>query len=189
MARVRPAQAGLIRFESAAAIRAEIARAVPLYRGIERLSAKGEEVQWGGRTLYADGRFATPDGKGHFSPVTPQRRPNDNAPGFRVSTRRGKQFNSMVQRETDPLTGARREDVLMSPDDIARMGVREGSAVELRSAQGAFRGRVKAAPMTPGNLELHWPEANVLLSGSAIDPESLEPDYNAIVTFHILDEG
>ena len=51
---------------SAAAIRAEIARAVPLYAGIETLRAKGDQIQWGGRTLYADGRFATPDGKAHF---------------------------------------------------------------------------------------------------------------------------
>jgi hypothetical protein len=93
----------------------------------------------------------------------------------------------MVQRETDPLTGARRDDVLMSPDDIARLGARDGTAVELRSAHGIFRGRVKAAPMTQGNLELHWPEANTLLSGTAIDPESLEPDYNAIVTVHLLE--
>ena len=45
----------------------EIARAVPLYAGIETLAAKGDQVQWGGRTLYADGRFATPDGKAHFA--------------------------------------------------------------------------------------------------------------------------
>ena len=31
----------------------------------------------------------------------------DPARTFRVSTRRGKQFNSMIQREVDPLTGAR----------------------------------------------------------------------------------
>ena len=72
MARVRPKRANDIRFESAAAIREEIARAIPLYRGIETLKAKGDQVQWGGRTLYADGRFATPDGKAHFSPVGPR---------------------------------------------------------------------------------------------------------------------
>ena len=38
-----------------------------------------------------------------------------------------------------------------------------------------------AVLMTPGNLAVHWPEGNVLLSGSALDPESLEPDYNATV--------
>ncbi len=45
---------------------------IPLYRGIERLKAKGDQMQWGGRTLYTDGRFATPDGKAHFAAVTPR---------------------------------------------------------------------------------------------------------------------
>ena len=36
--------------------------------------------------------------------------------------------------------------------------------------------------MLPGNVEVHWPEGNVLLSASVRDPDSLEPDYNAIVT-------
>src|SRR6185503_13742004 len=47
MARVDPARAGRIRFASAGAIREEIARAVPLYAGIERLRAKGDQLQWG----------------------------------------------------------------------------------------------------------------------------------------------
>ena len=41
---------------------------------------------------------------------------------------------------------------------------------------------MKRVPITPGNLEVHWPEGNTLLSASAIDPESMEPDYNATVT-------
>jgi hypothetical protein len=40
--------------------------------------------------------------------------------------------------------------------------------------------------MTPGNLEVHWPEGNALLSASAIDPDSMEPDYNAVVTIEPL---
>jgi hypothetical protein len=35
--------------------------------------------------------------------------------------------------------------------------------------------------MHPGNLEVHWPEGLTLLSGTARDPASLEPDYNAEV--------
>ena len=196
MARTHPDRADQIRFESAAAIRAEISRAVPLYKGIETLRAKGDQVQWGGRTLYADGRFATPDGKAHFSPVNPERlnaklaktAEQDRFAGFagsafqfRVSTRRGKQFNSMVQRDVDPLTGARRDAVFISHEDLLRLQLEDGAAVELRSASGSFVGRLKAAPMRPGNLEVHWPEGNALLSASAIDPDSMEPDYNAIV--------
>ena len=196
MARVWPERAAQITFESAAAIRTEIARAIPLYKGIEKLNAKGDQVQWGGPTLYANGRFATPDGKAHFT--VPQRLTAEGAEDadqdgfassanaafnvFRVSTRRGKQFNSMVHRDVDPLTGARRNDVLISVEDIGRLRLGEGADVELRSTCGTFRGRLRTAPILPGNLEVHWPEGNALLSASRIDPDSMEPDYNAVVT-------
>jgi anaerobic selenocysteine-containing dehydrogenase len=101
---------------------------------------------------------------------------------FYVSTRRGKQFNSMVQRPIDPLTGAGRDAVLISAEDLARLELAEGSAVQLISACGVFTGTLKIAPMKSGNLEVHWPEGMRLLSASAIDPESMEPDYNAVVT-------
>src|SRR5207247_2293633 len=100
MARAFPNRANFIRFDNAAQIRREIARAVPLYKGIETLQAKGDQVQWGGPTLFADGRFATPDGKAHFSVVhgrtvgaelaSPLGQAGP-APAFRLSTRRGKQ--------------------------------------------------------------------------------------------------
>jgi molybdopterin-dependent oxidoreductase alpha subunit len=205
MAQAFPDRAGRIRFESAASIRQEIARAVPLYTGIETLRAKGDQIQWGGRTLYADGRFATPDGKAHFSPVVPRGLTAENAEiaekidgsagsaisavRFRVSTRRGKQFNSMIQREVDPLTGARRDDVLVSAEDLRELGLEDGAAVVLTSASGSFRGRLKSAPIKPGNLEVHWPEGNTLLSASAIDPESMEPDYNAMVSLEALPDS
>lgn len=211
MARAFPNRANYIRFESAAAIRDEIARAVPLYRGIERLAARGDQVQWGGRTLYADGRFATPDGKAHFAVVRPGVAKLAEAEGkvgsvgeglgvagkvvgsgfsrtFRLSTRRGKQFNSMIQREVDPLTGAARDEVLMSPDDLRQLGLRAGQRVRLRAASGTLEARVRPAPIKPGNLEVHWPEGNVLLAGDAIDPESMEPDYNASVYVDALPE-
>jgi len=174
----RAAQVGL---EDAAAIRREIERAVPLYAGIAALASKGDQVQWGGRRLYADGRFATADGKAHFQPIA--LRGHGPEPGrFFVSTRRGKQFNSMVQRAVDPLTGADRDEILISEGDLARLGREPGSRVALRSAHGRFEGRLRVAPIKDGNLEVHWPEGNVLLAGTGRDPESLEPDYNAVVT-------
>jgi predicted molibdopterin-dependent oxidoreductase YjgC len=181
-ARVRPADAPKIRFESTAAIRDEIARAISLYAGIEKLEA-GDSVQWGGETLYADGRFATPDGKARFARVAlPSRKSHDGRDGlFYVSTRRGKQFNSMVQRGVDPLTGAARRDVLMSADDAERLSLPDGASIRLVSDFGEFRGFVKVAPIKLGNLEVHWPEGLPLLSGTAVDPESREPDYNALV--------
>ena len=181
MARARPDKTALVGLEDAAAIRREIAAVVPLYAGIERLAAQGDQVQWGGPTLFADGRFATPDGKARFSAVT-LTRPARAEGQLTVSTRRGKQFNSMVQRDVDPLTGARRDDIFISGDDLKRLGLTEGARVTLRSDRGTFTGRVKRARIKPGNLEVHWPEGNVLLAGDRLDPESLAPDCNAVVT-------
>ncbi|HEV8230725.1 MAG TPA: FdhF/YdeP family oxidoreductase [Thermoanaerobaculia bacterium] len=178
-ARVRPAEAEKIRFRSTSEIRKEIARAIPLYAGIEKLQKAGDFVQWGGETLFADGHFATPDGKAHFAPVAlPPRKSRDGL--FFVSTRRGKQFNSMVQRDLDPLTGASRHDVLMSPDDAGRLSLPDGAPIHLISESGKFSGFVKVAPIKPGNLEVHWPEGTALLSANEVDPESREPDYNAL---------
>jgi anaerobic selenocysteine-containing dehydrogenase len=88
----------------------------------------------------------------------------------------------MIQRDIDPLTGAARDDVFISDEDLRRLRLRDGASVVLRSACGTFRGHLKSAPVTPGNLEVHWPEGNVLLSAAAIDPDSMEPDYNTTVT-------
>lgn len=179
-ARVRPDLAARVRFASSQAIRAEIARAVPLYAGIEALSKEGDSLQWGGPMLFADGRFAMPDGKARFTPVAPvEERASEGA--FYVSTRRGKQFNSMVQRAVDPLTGAAREDILISGEDARRLGVRTGEALRLVSRSGTYTGRARIDRIKPGNLEVHWPEGNALLSSEEIDRASREPDYNAVV--------
>jgi len=180
MRRARPDAASRVGLEDAAAIRREIAATVPLYDGIERLATQGDQVQWGGRRLFSDGRFATPDGRARFAAVTLGDAP-PRAEGFVVSTRRGKQFNSMVQRDRDPLTGAARDAVLISAEDLAALGLPDGATVTLRSPHGAFVGRLHVAPIKPGNLEVHWPEGNALLDGALVDGRSLEPDYNARV--------
>ncbi len=178
-ARARPADAARIRCGSLSDLRRDMAAAIPLYDGIDTLSAAGDQIQWGGERLYSDGRYATPDGFAHFASVPLVDRRRD-AGCFSVSTRRGKQFNSMVQRETDPLTGARRRDVLMSAADAKALSLAEGEAIRLVSDSGEFHGDVRLAPIKPGNLEVHWPEGNPLLS-DAMDPDSGEPDYNAVV--------
>ena len=180
-ARVRPDLSQAVRFRSSQQIREEIARAVPVYAGIERLGRRGDQLQWGGPRLFGDGRFHTPDGKARFSVVelVDRQRPEGS---FHVSTRRGKQFNSMVQRDRDPLTGAARDDVLMAAEDAARMGIVSGDRIRLRSRTGDYVGRALIDEIKPGNLEVHWPEGNVLLSRDEIDRASREPDYNAIVS-------
>ncbi len=97
---------------------------------------------------------------------------------FNVATRRGKQFNSMVQEESDAITGAARLAVFVSPADARRLGISAGDEVRVRSGHGELRGQAKLAPIAPGNLQVHWPEGNVLLGRGARSPEAGIPDYN-----------
>ncbi|HLE46791.1 MAG TPA: FdhF/YdeP family oxidoreductase, partial [Candidatus Thermoplasmatota archaeon] len=177
-ARVRPAEAERIRAASTQALRDEIARLVPSYRGIETLRAKGDSFQWGGPHLCVDGKFPTPDGRAHLQPLTVPR--IQLAPGeFLLSTRRGKQFNSMVQRDRDPLNGAKRDDVLMNREDALDLGLKDGDRVVLRSSVGTLRCRVNVTQIRPRNVQVHWPEGNVLVRRGRVDPACGIPDYNS----------
>ena len=129
--RARPGDDGLIGLADAQSIRREIGAAIPLYHGIESLKQPGDQVQWGGRHFYADGRFATSDGKARFVRTSTVLQTAGPSGHFVLSTRRGKQFNSMVQRDVDPLTGASRHDILISAEDLQGLGIDEGSRVEL----------------------------------------------------------
>lgn len=165
-------------WQDTVAIREEIERICPTYKGIARLKKKGDHFQYGGPRLLVD-RCLTPDGKGHFTAVDlPENRIPEGK--FFLSTRRGKQFNSIVHAESDPLTGARRDDILMSAEDASRLGLRNGDRILLRNELGEFRGRVKIDRIKPGCLQAHWPEANVLVPAGRLDPSGV-PDYNATV--------
>jgi molybdopterin-dependent oxidoreductase alpha subunit len=179
--RVDPARAHLVAFDSGDAIRAEIARVVPSYAGVETLHATGDAVQWGGERLCVDGNFPTPSGRARFLAVAPAvvEVPDGS---FVLSTRRGKQFNTMVHADRDPLTGAHRDALFMAVADADRLGLREGDRVLVRSDHGELRARVHVSPLRPGNLQVFFPEGNVLLGGGRRDAASGVPDYNAIVT-------
>ncbi|HEX5615832.1 MAG TPA: FdhF/YdeP family oxidoreductase [Acidimicrobiia bacterium] len=178
--RVDPDRAPLLGCADGHAIRAEIARVVPAYAGIENLRDTGDQVQWGGTRLCTDGVFPTPDGRAHFGVVRPVIRPV--TPGhFVLSTRRGKQFNTMVWKERDPLTGAARDALFLAPSDATALGVADGDAVVVRSAHGEMRARVHVAPIRPGNVQAFFPEANVVLPPAVRDQRSGVPDYNTVV--------
>jgi anaerobic selenocysteine-containing dehydrogenase len=173
--RVRPDLADRFRWPNNEALRTEIAEVVPLYRGIETLRATGDSVQYGGRHL--------PIERGRFSVVRP---PIDVVPDgmFEVSTRRGKQFNSMLYASKDPLNGADRDHVLIGHRDATALGLVDDDRVVLRSETGELRGRVKRVKLPPRTLQVHWPEGNVLLPSGPEhrEPQSHVPDYTAIVT-------
>jgi anaerobic selenocysteine-containing dehydrogenase len=180
-AKTYPDRAALLGCETGWAMREEIARVVPFYNGFQHLRKTGDHFQYGGPHLCADWKFPTPDGKAHFRPVP--------LPGiaraagvFEVSTRRGKQFNTLIYAEVDPLNGAPRDAVLMNPNDAASHHLANFDRIALRNALGLYEGRVFLAPIAPGNLQIHWPEGNVIIPHGICDQAGGVPDYNTQVT-------
>jgi anaerobic selenocysteine-containing dehydrogenase len=100
---------------------------------------------------------------------------------FEVSTRRGKQFNTLIYAEIDPLNGAPRDAVLMNPDDAAKLRLNNRDRIALKNKLGRYEGQVFLAPIASGNLQVHWPEGNVILPHGISDKAGV-PDYNTRVT-------
>ena len=185
--RVRPELADALTWRDTPAIREEIAATVPFYDGIQHLKEKGDQFQYGGAMLCEGWRFATPDGKAHFSkPELPRREVPEGS--YLLGTRRGKQFNSMVQKRRDPLTRIDRDEVLLSASDARIEGLVEGDRVVVVSDHGRLEARVALARIAPGNIQAHWPEAQVLIDRSVRSPEAGIPDYNAVVRLEKLAE-
>jgi molybdopterin-dependent oxidoreductase alpha subunit len=177
--RVKPDLADKLTFADTAAIRQEIAQVVPQYAGIQHLQQAGDQFQYGGSHLCFGWNFPTADGKAHFGVLLPPQRELPEG-YFLVATRRGKQFNSMVQERKDAITGAVREAVLMNAADAAKLGLKDRDRVILQNELGKLSCQVYIAPIQLGNLQVHWPEGNVLLDKSKRSLEGV-PDYNAIV--------
>ena len=166
-------------FGSTAAIREEIARVVPFYHGIQNLSRKGDQFQWGGDMLAKNGDFGFPDRRARFSALTP---PGREIPEgwLQLNTRRGKQFNSMVFGHRDMMIGADRDDVVLAAEDMNRIGLKDGDPVLLRSKTGEFRGKAQSGPVHPGTVMMTWPEANVLVTRGEVDPQCGIPAYRDV---------
>ena len=181
-------------------MREEIAKVVPFYDGFQSLSKTGDAFQYGGPHLCADWKFPTSDGKAHFRAVqlptlaaglwrqidrsgtASENQPPDVGDYFLVSTRRGKQFNTLIYAAIDPLNGAARDAVLMNPDDAADLHLMNNDRIALVNDTGRYEGRVFFAPMARGNLQIHWPEGNLIIRRGVVDSAGGVPDYNAHVT-------
>jgi len=175
------ARAAGFAFADAQAVRNEMERVMPLYRGVAGLQRAGDSFQYGGALLCEGGVCSElPGGRARFTMIVAP--PAARAPDeFLVTTRRGKQFNSMTLDARDALTGtAGRDAVFMAAADATRLGLAEGAPLRLESAHGSFAGRCRIAPLPPGSLQVYWPEGNHLI-GRRLDPASGEPDYNATV--------
>jgi molybdopterin-dependent oxidoreductase alpha subunit len=169
------------------AIRAMIARAVPGWGPLGSIDESQTEFQIEGRTFHAP-TFATPDGRARLHPVALPISDPDTTSDFRLMTIRSEgQFNTVVYENHDAYRGAPGRDVvLIHPQDLGRLGLREGERVNVHGPAGRLPHYQVIAfdRIKPGNLAMYFPEANVLLSRE-VDPKSRTPAFKgARVTIH-----
>ncbi|TAG29270.1 MAG: formate dehydrogenase, partial [Verrucomicrobia bacterium] len=92
----------------------------------------------------------------------------------------------LIYAEVDPLNDAPRDAVLISAEDATRLLLAHGDRIELYNDLGNLAGRVHLAPIAPGNLQVHWPEGNVIIRRGVVDAGGGVPDYNAFVRLRRL---
>ncbi len=178
----KPELAQKLLFADTTAVREEIARVVPLYDGIQHLRKKGDAFQYGGPHLCPGGVCPTPDGKARFKAVA---LPVSSIPegAFRLVTRRGKQFNSMVHEPTDPINGAPRDAVLISRADLQKLSLQPGQRIWLQNQFGTLAAQVFVADLQPGSLQVHWPEGNILIDPARRSKQAKIPAYKEVYVY------
>ena len=158
-------------------IRQAIAQVIPGYAAIGEIERTKREFQIDGRTFH-EPRFATESGRARFHAVAPP--DNRLAPNrLRLMTVRSEgQFNTVVYEEEDLYRGQERRDViLMSPDDVRRLGLRTDQRVRVEGDGGELEGvLVREADIPAGNAVMYYPEANVVLPRT-VDPSSRTPAF------------
>jgi hypothetical protein len=69
------------------------------------------------------------------------------------------------------------------PLDVAERHLKQGDRVARQRPRE--KGRVFLAPLTRGNLQVHWPEGNVVIPRGVCDPVGGVPAYAADVRVEV----
>ena len=161
-------------------IRHAIGAVVPGYEKIKTIDETKQEFQIGGRTFHQP-RFATPNGRANFHATPfPENKIEPNQ--LRLMTIRSEgQFNTVVYEEHDLYRNQSRRDILlMSAEDIERLGLAVDQRVTVRSVAGSMSDiAVREFPIRAGNAAMYFPEANVLVPRN-VDPESRTPAFKHV---------
>ena len=185
-------------FGSAEDIFEEIRKVIPTYTGIsyERLKKAGG-IQWpcpsedhpGTDTMFADGKFKTPDGLGHFQVVEhkPPAEPVDKEYPFALCTGRilFHYHTGVMTRKTERLNFEVSEAfVEINPEDAKEEGIEDGAVVVVKSRRGELRPVAKVTEGMPkGMLFMPWHFAECaanVLTGPSAGPPSKMPEYKYV---------
>ena len=166
---------------NACGVRQIIARIVPGYEQMLDIDKTKAEFHVGGRIRHTP-HFPTPSGKALFkAEPLPSLRGDDRQ--LRLMTVRSEgQFNTVVYEEEDIYRGQdRRNVILLSAEDIERLGLEVDQHVTVRSATGFMANiLVRSFDIRAGNALMYFPEANVLVP-TATDAASGTPAFKSVL--------
>jgi molybdopterin-dependent oxidoreductase alpha subunit len=160
-------------------LRQAIAATVPGYEQVGDISSTKKEFQIPNRVFH-DGTFPTPSGRAQFHNVALPHIDRSSDTFMMMTIRSEGQFNTVVYEEEDLYRGNTRRDVIMmSADDVSRLGLIEGQTVTVHSNTGSMDVVVSVVNIRSGNVAMYYPEANVLVD-RRLDPESLTPAFKSV---------
>ncbi len=142
----------------------------------------------GTERLYADGRFATPDGRARCMPtalVEPAEQPDAEFPFWLTTGRVLEHWHTRTRTATVPRLNQRHSGsfIEINPADAALLGVVEGEALAVLSRRGECTAPVRiSADIQPGCvfMPIHWDDGNPnAITSTAVDPLSLQPELKA----------
>ena len=161
-------------FQNYSSIRALIAKCVSGFDA-------NEEHQIEGRTFHTP-NFPTDSGRAvaHDVEIRPHHVIEKHQ--LRLMTIRSEgQFNTVVYEEEDVYRDQTRRDiVMMNPEDMEAMQLKQNQSILVRGDAGELQSVVRAFDIARGNCAMYYPEANVLLS-TKVDQESRTPLFNGAV--------
>ncbi|UCD79817.1 MAG: formate dehydrogenase subunit alpha [Desulfobacterales bacterium] len=175
-------------YQDEAEIFDEIAAVTPMMAGISCDRIEREGIQWpcptrdhpGTATLFLD-KFNTPSGRAILNPVeyVPQTEKTSADYPFLLNTGRilYQYHTCTMSRRNKPLTDfANQSYVLMHPDDVTKLGLKNGERLKIVSRQGEIDTRLKVSEeVSPGELFMpfHFGESPVnALTRHELDPLS-----------------
>jgi assimilatory nitrate reductase catalytic subunit len=147
--------------------------------------------RWGG-TPFADGHYATPDGRARLVPVAqkPVAAPLAHWPMTLNTGRYRDHWHTMTRTGLSPKLARHREEPLVElhPDDAARLGIADGALARVATPQGDSLYRARLTPaqrVGEAFVPIHWTDRTAtggrtgLLPRPLADPVSGQPGFKS----------
>jgi len=168
-------------FEQHDNIREAIAASVPGMEALKDISVAKKEFHISGRLMHEPNFGVNKKARFVVAAAPGRKQIQGEYPFILASVRSEGQFNSIIYEENDSYRyNAKRNALLMSPDDMSANGLKAGDSIDVVSKYGTLSAaQVHAFDLPPGNLMAYYPEANVL-TGEHLDPRSLTPAFKSV---------